>query len=287
MDRLSGLGGSDMASVLNVSPFKSAYRLYLEKTGQLPGRWDDSDEPEWIQLGRLLEPVIAQFYSSKTKRTIVAGSVTDRRGDLQIPRRRVDLPAWATGNIDFFQHDHDRGWGILEIKNVGSFQAEHWADGATPLWYRIQGNHYCWLYDASWYTLCALVGGNRLIWRDIDRNEGVIKGIDLHGTLFWNRVLDRIPPEPTEQDVETMRDLYERAQGERVKVLGPEAIRIDEEYTDALDAIRTQERKRDRAQAAMMSLIADAAVALLPGGQVSYEWKNRADGARVFKRRTR
>ena len=54
-----GIGGSDIASVMDKNPWKSAYTLYCEKTGLI----DSEIEPSMpMKLGTAFEPVIRQLF---------------------------------------------------------------------------------------------------------------------------------------------------------------------------------------------------------------------------------
>ena len=63
--RRQGIGGSDAASILGISPFKTARDLYYEKLGQ------DShipDEFQWVpfEIGSTLEDLVARIFAQKT-----------------------------------------------------------------------------------------------------------------------------------------------------------------------------------------------------------------------------
>lgn len=61
--RLLGLGGSDIAAVLGINPFKTAYELYLEK---VEGHKVDLSNNEKVLWGILLEDPIAKRYEQLT-----------------------------------------------------------------------------------------------------------------------------------------------------------------------------------------------------------------------------
>ena len=71
IDRHAGLGGSDAAAVLGLSPWTSPLDLYLDKRGEL------DEEPEqptnWQRWGHLLEDLIADEASAQEKQGTVHG----------------------------------------------------------------------------------------------------------------------------------------------------------------------------------------------------------------------
>ena len=62
--RRKGLGGSDAAAVLNLSPFRTARDLYYDKLGIVTA----DDQANWVALevGTLLEPLVARIFAEKT-----------------------------------------------------------------------------------------------------------------------------------------------------------------------------------------------------------------------------
>lgn len=66
--RKRGIGGSDAAAAVGLSPYKSQLELWLEKTGrdaELP-KPDPDDSTEPVYWGTLLEPIVAAAYTKQT-----------------------------------------------------------------------------------------------------------------------------------------------------------------------------------------------------------------------------
>ena len=63
--RRKGIGGSDVAAALGLSPYKTAKELYFDKIDVepiIPGE----DKSIMFEIGHLLEDVVAQIFSKKT-----------------------------------------------------------------------------------------------------------------------------------------------------------------------------------------------------------------------------
>ena len=62
--RRKGLGGSDAAAVLNISPFRTVRDLYYDKLGIVTA----DDQANWVALevGTPLEPLVARIFAEKT-----------------------------------------------------------------------------------------------------------------------------------------------------------------------------------------------------------------------------
>ena len=71
--RESGIGASEVAAVIGLSPWDSPFSLWLRKTGQIP----PTEETQAMKMGKLLEPVIAQLWEEATGGKVVKASAKD------------------------------------------------------------------------------------------------------------------------------------------------------------------------------------------------------------------
>ena len=61
--RKKGIGGSEIASILGVSPFSNAYKVWLDKTDKSEKGNFDNQAMYW---GRRLEDIVAQEFTERT-----------------------------------------------------------------------------------------------------------------------------------------------------------------------------------------------------------------------------
>lgn len=71
--REDGIGASEVAAVLGLSPWETPFSLWLRKTGQVPAL----EETVAMRMGHLLEPVIAQLWEEATGFKIIKASAGD------------------------------------------------------------------------------------------------------------------------------------------------------------------------------------------------------------------
>lgn len=107
--RKSGIGASEVAAVVGLSPWDTPFSLWLKKTGQIP------PEPENVamRLGHLLEPVVVQLWEDRTGWKAVKASAKDIiYQDPEHPWRKVtpDRIAYEVGT------EGKRSKTLLEIK---------------------------------------------------------------------------------------------------------------------------------------------------------------------------
>jgi predicted phage-related endonuclease len=165
----------------------SPLKVYLEKTGEIEP--EDLSDVEAIEWGHVMEPVIAERYARRTGRHIERG----RAGRFQV-LRSVDHP-WALCSLDFWTAENDNSpRRPLEVKNVSAFLAEDWLNG-PPDYYLAQIQQQLLVTGATKATSALCLGGNRLLWCDVPRDEEMIRKIIYHGSRFWQRLLNRERPE--------------------------------------------------------------------------------------------
>lgn len=95
--RSEGIGASEVASILGVSPFESAYQLWLRKKGVTPPK----EENFAMKAGHYLEDAVASFYKDETGCTIIKSSAVDfMYADKERPFLRVspDRTFWKAGD---------------------------------------------------------------------------------------------------------------------------------------------------------------------------------------------
>src|ERR1700744_2385168 len=105
-ERRKGIGGSDVASVLNAG-YGCRRRLHYDKTGVPPDFGRPEDEISILERGTELEDIIAEKYSRKTGRKI-------RRMPTRVSRDN----AYMRVNVDRVILNDDRGPGVLECKSA-------------------------------------------------------------------------------------------------------------------------------------------------------------------------
>jgi len=182
--RKTGIGGSDVATILGLNPYKTQFELYMEKTGQVES--ENLDDNDSVAFGNIIENTIGEFYTHKTGVKL--------RNKLQTIRS--EKYPWLVANIDKKVEGQRKG---VEIKNVGSHAAHAWGkDGTDEVaeYYMPQPMHYMLVLDYDAWDVAAYFGGSELkiypLFRDKEFDELII---DITHDFWHNNVLARVPPE--------------------------------------------------------------------------------------------
>jgi len=198
MDRTRFIGGSDVAAILGVSPWKSPFRLYQEKTGAYVEEITLAKQ-RIFDRGHRWEPVVVEM---------LIDELQDRGHDVQIIARNARyldryFPYLACEldlelRIDGEEHN-------AEIKTVHPFAAKDWGEQDTdeiPIYYAAQVMHGLMVKPRRRSIVAALIGVDDLRVHQIERDEETIAAIRAKEVEFWRRVQERdAPPPETSDDV--------------------------------------------------------------------------------------
>ncbi|MCA1195105.1 YqaJ viral recombinase family protein [Saccharopolyspora sp. 6V] len=143
--RRNGLGGSEIAAVLGLSPYESRFSLWHRKRGEAAPQ-PDNDE---MRAGRYLEPAVVAMF-------------TDRHPEYRVRRAgtfRSRARTWQIANPDRIITGPD-GREVLEIKTARS--SDGWGEPGTdeiPVYYRAQVLWYLDVLGLSCARVAVLIGG--------------------------------------------------------------------------------------------------------------------------------
>ncbi len=181
--RQLGIGSSDAAVAVGLSPYKCPLTLWLEKTARKAP--EDISQKEAVLWGVELEPVLAQVY---TKRT--GYKVRRVNAVLQHPEHTFML-----ANLDREVVGHPDGPGILEIKTASYHSAPQWEEG-VPVAYQCQVLHQLAVTGHAWAEVAVLIGGQDFRIYRIERDEEKIGDLIRREAHFWQQVRQDWQPEP-------------------------------------------------------------------------------------------
>lgn len=261
--RRLGVGSSDAAAILGLSPFASPLALYAEKLGVA----EATEETEAMRWGSILEPLVAERYAMETDRLLVdPGRFTIRRSR-EHPFMLATLDREIVDGKEILQ----RGtYGVLEVKTTSAYQASEWAE-EPPVYYQVQVQHQLAVMGWAWGSFAVLVGGQKFLWCDVERNDRFIALLIEREAEFIDRVARLAPPAAEAKDMRTVAALYPQDTGEIV-TLPEEAAAWDRAYVEALGQLKHWTSIKNEAEARLKGAIASATVARLPGAAVEYRW---------------
>ncbi|WP_241957868.1 YqaJ viral recombinase family protein [Staphylococcus equorum] len=171
--RQTGIGGSDVGVILGVNKWKSPIQLYFEKIGEVKEPVLDN---EYIYWGNVLEDIVAQEFSKRTGKKV-------RRVNKMFRHPKYDF---MIANIDRSVVGED---ALLECKTTSEYNKDKWQDEEIPSSYLAQVQHYLAVTGYKKGYIAVLIGGNRFVWKEIERDEDLINLIIDKEKEFWERYI--------------------------------------------------------------------------------------------------
>jgi putative phage-type endonuclease len=259
-DRQSYLGCSEVAAVVGLNPWKSALEVYQEKVGHIPP--PDLSDNEAVHFGNILEDVVAQEYQRRSGEKVMRDS-----------RELVhDALPFLRGHIDRRIVGRRAG---LECKTAGVRMAGQFGEVGTdevPAHYLVQCQAYLSITGWDEWRLAVLIAGNEFRTYTIPRDNELIRAIEGRVAEFWQRVEERVPPEPR-----TLADAALRWPAD-TGAAAPASVDV----LEALDQLRETKRRikaleadADSLELAVKASMGEAAQLLGPDGKPVATWTSQ------------
>lgn len=186
--RRSGIGSSDAAAALGLSPWSSPYSLWLEKTDQFD-RARDEEGLEQMAWGHKLESLVAaEFFERHPEfEELLMAPETFRSTRWPFMLATPDRFMQFAGTDDASQR------GVLEVKTTSAFLARDWSRG-VPDDVAVQVHHQLAVTGLSFAFVAVLVGGQRYADFYLERDEALIRELVAKEEGFWRLVGEGTPP---------------------------------------------------------------------------------------------
>ncbi|MEU1815213.1 lambda-exonuclease family protein [Streptomyces roseifaciens] len=260
--RRAGIGGSDAAALLGLNKYQGPRHVFEAKHGRA-----DEVKSEAAEIGTEIEDFIANLFSKRSGIPIATPPGTLVHNE----------HSWMLANVDRYAlWDAETGAvaGPVECKNRSEYQLLDWEDGIPDApaiqchWYMAVGG-----WDVGYVV--ALVGGNKLRWHMIQRDEEMIGYlVDYCGKWYQRHVVEGFPPpaDGLEATTELLAKLWsvkpeDVAEVDLARAKELRARRVDIKARQELlaDELRTVENE--------MRLVAGKSEIVKAGGQTAWTWK--------------
>ena len=254
MDRTKFLGASEAGAVLGLSPYRSPFKVWQEKTGQIV------PDPPGIPMraGNALESLVLDLFSEQTGKTV---------GDRQAEFVDKSNP-FLVCHVDGLAED-----AVIEAKTTGSDHG--WGKEGTdeiPRVYLAQVVMQMYLSGAKMAWVPVLIGREDFRIYKVERDEELENLIIPRLVDFWqNHVIPVIPP-----DSMTLEDVRERFGREEIgiKEATEEVAQACFRLEDLKRDIKTLEEEKEKCEVLILGSMGTAAE-LTYNGRVLATWKSQ------------
>lgn len=262
--RKTGIGASDAAAAVGLSPYKSQLELWMEKTGRdadLP-KPDPKDTTQPVYWGTLLEPIVAASYTQQT-----GHKVRKVNAVLQHPQFPFML-----ANLDR-EVVNVLGVQILECKTAGEFGAGLWKEG-VPEYVQLQVQHQLAVTGKQAADVAVLLCGQKLDVHRIRRDDELIARLIHLEAQFWEYVVsDTSPPADGSSSAErALRTLYPGVASTTVDFSDNRALSATFSDLVRLRAdIKAREEQAEKFKHVLLQAMGNAESAQFETGRISFK----------------
>lgn len=269
--RSKGIGASELAQALGLSPYKNAtpYQLWLKKRGEA----DAEESTEAQQFGHLMEPVIARLYEAENNVTVLP--VTDTFEHPEHP--------WLMATPDYRVAQDNKV--LLECKNRAAWVKSQFGEEGTdqvPMGILAQ----CLgqlavmnpLVGVHRVDVGVIFGGNEYMQFAVHYDQAAVDRLVGLAGEFWQCVENGTPPAPkSPADVRRMFpvDVGRVAEATENVALSVERLRV------ARESIKKLEEMEEFLLLDIQSHMGDASTLVMPDGQIAATWKKAKDSQRL------
>lgn len=271
-DRRRFIGGSDVAAVLGISPWRTPLQLWEAKTR--PALESQEPKKRVLTRGHRWESVVAEMLVEHLQgrgHTVEIVRSNERYIDPERP--------YLAAEIDYeLRLDGEPDITNVELKTVHPFKAREWGDEDTdevPVWYTAQAMHGLGVTGRRRCLVAPLFGADEIRAYPIERDDETIAAMRARCAAFWNLVQTGVRPDPT-----NLADLDRLYQGDPV---APSLI-ADDELTRAVlrlraiqSEIKARESEANVIEFDVKRAMKDATELVIPNDdkKVAVVWKNR------------
>lgn len=174
-NRRDGIGGSDVSAILGLNKYRSPFEVWLDKTGQVP--IDTTETNEAIHFGNVFEEIVAQEFSHRTNKKVFRQNKTFIHPEYPMLRANID-------------RDIAHEPGFLECKTANAFLAKDWRDDEVPDAYLLQVQHYMNVLDRPYCYIAVLIGGQKFVYKEIERDQDLIDLITEKLVNWWKTYIE-------------------------------------------------------------------------------------------------
>jgi len=243
--RSSGIGASEIGTILGLNPWKSSIELFYQKLGLIPNKTEENMAmfmgnrlegfvgDMWTYYEGSQESIIKNYNEGNRKRFIqeIPGYiVNDKYPHIFLSPDRIIIeegkPAYITQErISGLIPENMKG--VLEIKTISGFASKQWDNGVPPS-YIAQLTTYLIGLELESGELAFLEDGRNIKVYEIEKMDFMVEKILSATTEFWDRVTaarndmehaDLYAPEPdgTESYQKFLNQKYAQSEANTMK----------------------------------------------------------------------
>lgn len=259
--RESGIGSSEIATIVGLNPWETPYQLWRRKLGIDPPK----EENFAMKAGHYLEDAVAQFWHDETRQDIIKASAGDwliRDNDRPFLQVSPDRTYWLFG----MPHNNSNK-GILECKTT---QKSIDADDLPKHWF-CQVQYQLGVAGMQKGSLAWLCSGREFGYKDLAFVPDFYGWLVEEAEKFWRDNVEG-RQEPSAVSVQDVLLKYNRHTDGKVLEVGEEIFTAYQDLKDVRKQLDALEERKETLEGRIKLAFGDAE-AISYGGDTIATWK--------------
>lgn len=277
--RKLGIGGSDIAAVLGLSPWRSPLDVYLDKIGTAK----EKEESPAMYWGKVLEDIVAKEWARQSGMTLwrVNKQITHPEHSCLIAN--IDRAVKLGNKLPYYKGRWQTS-AIFEAKTANQYAAADWGPTGSdqiPVAYLAQCIHYLGVTGCEHCHLAVLIGGQDFRMYRVDRDERLISKMQDAAVKFWrDHVEKKTPPPP--RNPEDAAKLFNKPVAQECAA-DADVLDAVEVLKDCKEEFKALEKIEAEAKTQIMAHMGNADTLVSFEGSVLATWKANKNGTRILK----
>lgn len=270
--RRQGIGGSDVAAIMGISPWRTPLDVYLDKTGETP----DAPATMAMRIGTELEDLVARIYCEKN------GVIVQRFNSLLVKDEiligNVDRLVVPNGEKIASFKGEIRTHKLLECKTSSDFTV--WE--MPPLYYETQVQWYMGLddhFELADLSAMFLLSKQHKDYT-LERDNETIGNMQQYAKFWWRKyIVERVPPPATCE--EDCKKLFKKSQPKTSVIITDAIAEQIAEYKAADAAEKEAKARKQAAKDVILPFFAENEAIVDAAGKVVATYKSAKDSEKV------
>ena len=265
------IGGSDIAAVLGISPWKTPLDLWRDKTTPRI----EGERKAVFTRGIRWESVVAEMLVESLKAAgheveIVSSNQRYRDSELEFMAAEIDFELRLDGAEEITN---------CELKTVHPFRMRDWGESGSdelPVHYTAQVMHGLGVTRRKNGLLAALFGADELRTYPVAADQETISAMRSRAFDFWvNYVLTGIAPPPI--NIADVDYLFNKDGGESKPLLADDELSAKVMRLRAINAeVKAREAEADALEFELKRSMGNCTEIVMPNGKKAIEWRTRS-----------
>ena len=239
------IGGSDIAAIMNMSPYETPLSLWAKKTGKLQSELSNFEAAE---IGTELEEYVSRKFTKKTGIKLRVDNRTFKH----------PLYPYMIGHIDRWVVGED---AVFEAKTASAWLEKKWQGEDIPQQYVLQLMWYLGLVGKKIGHIAVLIGGQKFVYKQIEFDQELFDQMVSSAKNFMEEhLLKDIAPLAESGDSEILLQMFPQSLPTDLLLEGDTSLEMNsllDDRTGALESKKHLDEELEKTEARIKQILGE------------------------------